>query len=97
MASPADIIASLYYVSPYASLPPGRGTAGLTVNVKQSSVPPKPPDLVLVIRLRRADDPVVIGVSATSGAGTSPIYAIYQPPSPRAGSFCYLGATSWTP
>lgn len=97
MASPADIIASLYYVSPYASLPPGRGTAGLTVNVKQSSVPPKPPDLVLVIRLRLADDPVVIGVSATSGAGTSPIYALYQPPFPLSGTSGYLVDLIWVP
>ncbi|MEA3052550.1 MAG: trimeric autotransporter adhesin [Sphingomonadales bacterium] len=97
MTSPADIISSIYYVSPYATLPPGRGTAGLTVNVKQASVPSSPPNLVLVIRLRLADDPMVIGVSATSGAGTSPIYALYQPSFPLSATTSYLVDLIWVP
>src|SRR5688500_2588803 len=97
MTSPADIISSIYYVSPYATLPPGRGTAGLTVNVKQASVPSSPPNLVLVIRLRLADDPMVIGVSATSGAGTSPIYALYQPSFPLSATTGYLVDLIWVP
>jgi hypothetical protein len=97
MTSPADIISSIYYVSPYATLPPGRGTAGLTVNVKQSSVPTTPPNLVLVIRLRLANDPMVIGVSATSGAGTSPIYALYQPSFPLSATTSYLVDLIWVP
>lgn len=97
MTSPADIISSIYYVSPYATLPPGRGTAGLTVNVQQASVPPSPPDLVLVIRLRLANDAMVIGVSATSGAGTSPIYALYQPSFPLSATTGYLVDLIWAP
>ncbi|TGX54325.1 hypothetical protein E5A73_09475 [Sphingomonas gei] len=97
MTSPADIISSIYYVTPYATLPPGRGTAGLTVNVKQASVPTTPPNLVLVIRLRLADNPSVIGVSATSGAGTSPIYALYQPSFPLSATTGYLVDLIWVP
>ncbi|AUB75497.1 hypothetical protein B195_011830 [Pseudomonas sp. Lz4W] len=95
MTSPADIISSIYYVSPYASLPPGRATAGLTVNVKQSSLPSTPPNLVLVTRLRLANDPMVIGVSPTSGAGTSPIYALFQPPFPLSATISYMVDLIW--
>jgi hypothetical protein len=97
MTSPADIISSIYYVSPYANLPPGRRTAGLTVNVNQASVPTTPPNLVLVTRLRLANETMVIGVSATSGPGTSPIYALYQPSFPLSATTSYLVDLIWVP
>jgi hypothetical protein len=94
VSGPADIIASIYYVTPYASAPPGRDTAGLTVNVNQSAVP-NITSPVLVIRLRLSNEPAVIGVSNTSGAGTSPIYALFQPPFPLSATAGYLVDLIW--
>ena len=95
MSGPADIIANIYYVTPYASAPPGRTTAGLTVNVNQPSVPNNIPNPVLVIRLRLSNDPTVIGVSATQGGGTSAIYALFQPAFPLSATAGYLVDLIW--
>ena len=97
MTDPVDIIASIYYINPYASLPPGHSTSGLSVNVEQDSVPAGIQDPVLVIRLRLSNAPEVIGVSATSGPGTSPIYALYQPDFPLAATAAYLVDVIWVP
>jgi hypothetical protein len=93
----ASLINSLYYVSPYATPPPGVTVAGVTLQTDpaQSPTPNTITSPVLVIRLRLADSPTVIGVSATSGVGTSTISANYQPAFPLSATESYMIDVMW--
>ena len=96
MGSP---IVKLYYVSPYATLPPGVGSAGVTLQTDpaQSPTPSTVNNAVLVIRLRTADDSIVIGISPTSGPGTGVISATYQPSLPLSATSSYMIDIIWVP
>ena len=96
MGSP---IVKLYYVSPYATLPPGVGSAGVTLQTDpaQSPTPSTVNNAVLVIRLRTADDSIVIGISPTSGPGTGVISATYQPSFPLSATSSYMIDIIWVP
>lgn len=95
----SNLIQSLFYASPYAELPPGVGTAGinLATDPKQSPTPSTVKNPVLVIRLRMANSDVVIGTSATSGAGTSVIFANFQPDFPLSATESYMLDIIWVP
>lgn len=94
-----SLIRNLYYVSPYSTLPPGVGTAGVTLQTDpaQSPTPASVQNPVLVIRLRMATSPVVIGMSPTSGPGTSVKTAIYQPAFPLSATESYMIDIIWVP
>ncbi len=95
----SSLIKNLYYASPYSVLPPGVGTAGVTLQTDpaQSPTPAGVTNPVLVIRLRMASSPVVIGISATSGPGTSVKTAIYQPSFPLSATESYMIDIIWVP
>lgn len=97
MATATSVIKSLYYVSPYAVLPPGVGTAGITLQTdsSQSPTPSTVTNPVLVIRLRLASSSASIGVSATSGAGTGATMANYQPSFPLSATENYMIDIIW--
>jgi len=93
-----SVIKNLYYASPYSQLPPGVGTAGITLQTdpSQSPTPANVPNPVLVIRLRMAVNPQeVIGVSPTSGAGTSVKIAFIQPKFPLSATDSYMLDVIW--
>lgn len=94
-----SLIKNLYYVSPYSTLPPGVGTAGVTLQTDpaQSPTPSGVTNPVLVIRLRMASSPVVVGISPTSGPGTSVKAAIYQPAFPLSATESYMIDVIWVP
>jgi trimeric autotransporter adhesin len=95
-ASPS-VIASIAYISPYGTMPPGYTTSGITVQTvgSMSPTPPNVPNPVLVIRLRQASSGVVIGTSATSGVGTSVKMAMYQPAFPLSATEPYMVDLIW--
>lgn len=99
MGSTTSIIKNLYYTSPYSALPPGIGTTGITLQTDpdQSPTPPGVTNPVLVIRLRMASSGFVIGISATSGPGTSATTAIYQPAFPLSAMESYMIDVIWVP
>lgn len=87
------LIKSLYYASPYASPPPGVTVTGITV---QTDPAQSPAGKILVIRLRMAsNDSIVLGVSNTSGAGTSNTAAVLQPPFPLSATESYMIDLIW--
>lgn len=93
-----SVIQNLYYASPYSQLPPGVGTAGITLQTdpKQSPTPKNVPDPVLVIRLRMAANPQeVIAVSPTSGVGTNVKTAFIQPAFPLSATDSYMLDVIW--
>lgn len=93
-----SVIQNLYYASPYSQLPPGVGTAGITLQTdpSQSPTPANVRDPVLVIRLRMAANPQeVIAVSPTSGAGTSVKTAFIQPKFPLSATDSYMLDVIW--
>nr|WP_295870553.1 hypothetical protein [uncultured Chitinophaga sp.] len=93
-----SVIKNLFYASPYSPLPPGVGTAGITLQTDpgQSPTPANVKDPVLVIRLRMAANPqVVIAVSPTSGPTTSVTTAFIQPPFPLSGTDSYMLDVIW--
>ena len=94
---PNNIITSLYYVSPYATFPPGISVAGITLQADTSQVPPGITNPVLVIRLRPTTSPNPIGMSPTSGVSTSVGSATYQPPFPLSGTESYMVDAIWVP
>lgn len=89
--SSTNIIRSIFYASPYASLPPGVGTAGVTVKVDPDQETSGLTDPVLVIRLRLTTTPTTIGISP----GTNKSYAIFQPEFPLATSEPYMVDMIW--
>lgn len=93
----ASIIKNLYYVSPYAVLPPGVTVAGITLQTDpaQSPTPSTVKNPVLVIRLSLADTSAVVGISATSGASTNVKTAFYQPPFPLSATQSYMVDIIW--
>lgn len=87
------LIKSLYYASPYATPPPGVSVTGITV---QTDPAQSPAGKILVIRLRMAsNDSIVLGVSNTSGSGTSTTTAILQPPFPLSATESYMIDLIW--
>lgn len=94
-----SLIKNLFYASPYSVPPPGVGTTGVTLQTDpaQSPTPAGVTNPVLVIRLRMASSPVVIGISATSGPGTSVKTAIYQPSFPLSATESYMIDIIWVP
>jgi hypothetical protein len=95
--APTSVIQTMFYASPYSILPPGVGTAGITVqtNPAQSPTPPEVRDPILVIRLRQASSGTVIGVSDTFGPGTSVKTANYQPSFPLSAAEPYMIDLIW--
>jgi len=91
----SSIIQSVFYASPYASLPPGVGTAGVTVQVNTDQIPPSLTNPILVIRLRLTTTPTTVGISKTSGTGTSKSSAIFQPAFPLSTSEPYMVDLIW--
>lgn len=87
------LIKSLYYASPYATPPPGVSVTGITV---QTDPAQSPAGKILVIRLRMAsNDSLVLGVSNTSGSGTSTTTAILQPSFPLSATESYMIDLIW--
>lgn len=95
----SSVITSLYYVSPYSSLPANISAAGITLRTDpaQSPTPAGIKNPVLVMRLRLATGDVIIGISATSGLGTGPTLAVYQPPFPLSATESYMIDVIWVP
>lgn len=89
------VIKNLYYVSPYASLPPYASLAGVTLYADKSQMPPGLKNPVLVIRLRLTTSPTAIGVSPTGSVGTSPVSATYQPLFPLSATEPYMVDVIW--
>ncbi|SJZ84192.1 hypothetical protein SAMN04488128_1011808 [Chitinophaga eiseniae] len=93
-----SVIKNLFYASPYSPLPPGVGTAGITLQTDpgQSPTPANVKDPVLVIRLRMAANPqIVIAVSPTSGPTTSVTTAFIQPQFPLSATDSYMLDVIW--
>lgn len=89
----STLIKSLYYTSPYATPPPGVTVTGVTVQTDSAQ---SPSGQILVIRLRMAsNDSLVLGVSNTSGSGTSSTTAILQPSFPLSATESYMIDLIW--
>jgi hypothetical protein len=96
-AAAQSVIQNLFYVSPYATLPPNIGTSGITLQTV-SALSPTPaglPNPILVVRLRLASTSAVIGVSNLSGPGTGVRSAIFQPTFPLSATESYMLDIIW--
>ncbi len=98
-AASASVIQAMSYVSPYSVLPPGVGTAGITVQTVAASspTPSTVQNPILVIRLRQASTGMVLAVSKTSGPGTSVKTANIQPLFPLSAAEPYMVDVIWVP
>jgi|GEM_PF-859105 len=92
-----SVIQNLYYVSPYATLPPGFGNAGIILQTV-SSLSPTPSSVqnaVLVFRLREAVSGMVLGTTPTSGPGTGVKSASLVPSFPLSAAVSYMIDIIW--
>jgi hypothetical protein len=96
-AASGGVIQAMFYASPYSTLPPGVTVAGITVQTvaAQSPTPSTVQNPVLVIRLRQASSGMVIGISNTSGPGTSVKTANFQPSFPLSAAEPYMVDVIW--
>lgn len=92
-AASSSIFSAVYYTSPYATMPPGFTTSGILVQTTSTQSPP----MILVIRLRQASNGYVIGISPTSGPGTSVKTATLQPSFPLSATDPYMVDLIWVP
>ena len=95
MASDNLVINSMYYASPYSTLPPGVTRAGVTVQANTSQIPSGMTNPILVIRLRLTTGTEIVGVSPTSGSGISSTTAVYQPDFPLSATEPYMVDVMW--
>jgi hypothetical protein len=104
LTAPADtdsVIQALFYASPYTILPPGVGTAGVTMqSIPDPPTPPNVQNPVMVIRLRLgSSDPAskdsYIGISNTSQPPASLTVANFQPLYPLSAAESYMVDVIW--
>lgn len=95
MAASTSILTYVTYASPYLPLPPTVSTAGLSVQADPTQIPPSVKTPVLVFRLRLSNSTTVLGVSETSGPGTSRLAAMLQPDFPLSAVDPYLIDVLW--